>query len=251
MITLTPEEIKGNWDTLIGYINTHINDQNRKSNLLKMYSDFEDRLAFMPASAVEHHHSAYPGGYVEHVIRVIEASLQIMKLWSDFGSPLNFTEEELVFVALNHDLGKYGSITEPYYIPNESEWHRKNQGKIYEYNPNLSKMPVQDRSLYLLQHYGITMSETEYIAIKTHDGLYDDGNKSYLITYSASQKPKSSLLYVLHQADMMAARIEFEMWRDDKGSGPATKSKTTKPNQSSTTTIPTDSAKAIFKELFD
>ncbi len=48
------------------------------------------------------------------------------------------------------------------------------------------------------------------IAIQTHDGLYDDGNKKYLFTYLPEQKPRTSLLYIIHQADLMAARIEFE-----------------------------------------
>jgi len=48
------------------------------------------------------------------------------------------------------------------------------------------------------------------LAIQTHDGLYDEGNKKYLMTYMPEQKPRTCLPFVLHQADLMAARIEFE-----------------------------------------
>ena len=48
------------------------------------------------------------------------------------------------------------------------------------------------------------------IAIQTHDGLYDDANVKYLKTFLPEQKPRTSLPYILHQADLMAARIEFE-----------------------------------------
>ena len=48
------------------------------------------------------------------------------------------------------------------------------------------------------------------LAIQTHDGLYDEANKKYLFTYLPEQKPRTSLPFILHQADMMAARIEFE-----------------------------------------
>jgi hypothetical protein len=48
------------------------------------------------------------------------------------------------------------------------------------------------------------------LAIQTHDGLYDEGNKKYLFTYLPEQKPRTSLPFILHQADLMAARIEFE-----------------------------------------
>jgi hypothetical protein len=48
------------------------------------------------------------------------------------------------------------------------------------------------------------------IAIRTHDGLYDESNKAYLMGFTPETKPRTSLVYVLHQADLMAARIEFE-----------------------------------------
>jgi len=48
------------------------------------------------------------------------------------------------------------------------------------------------------------------LAIKLHDGLYDDANKPYLMTWMPETKPRTSLIYIIHQADLMAARIEFE-----------------------------------------
>jgi len=48
------------------------------------------------------------------------------------------------------------------------------------------------------------------VAIQTHDGLYDEANKKYLMSFSAETKPRTSLPFILHQADLMAARIEFE-----------------------------------------
>jgi hypothetical protein len=48
------------------------------------------------------------------------------------------------------------------------------------------------------------------IAIQTHDGLYDEANKKYLLSFMPEQKPRTSLPFILHQADLMAARIEFE-----------------------------------------
>jgi hypothetical protein len=49
------------------------------------------------------------------------------------------------------------------------------------------------------------------VAIQTHDGLYDEANKKYLVSFTPEQKPRTSLPYILHQADMMAARIEWEI----------------------------------------
>ena len=42
-------------------------------------------------------------------------------------------------------------------------------------------------------------------------GLYDSANEKYLKAFMPEQKPRTSLPFILHQADMMAARIEFEI----------------------------------------
>ena len=48
------------------------------------------------------------------------------------------------------------------------------------------------------------------VAIQTHDGLYDPANEKYLKSWMPETKPRTSLPFILHQADMMAARVEFE-----------------------------------------
>jgi hypothetical protein len=69
-----------------------------------------------------------------------------------------------------------------------------------------------------LQQAGIELTFNEWVAIKTHDGLYDDGNKAYLISSQNESKLRSSLPLVLHQADILAARVEWEMeWIDKVG----------------------------------
>jgi hypothetical protein len=76
-----------------------------------------------------------------------------------------------------------------------------------------SKIPfasVPDRGLFLLQSHGVQYTFNEMLAIQTHDGLYDEANNKYLKNFMPEQKPRTSLPYILHQADLMAARIEFE-----------------------------------------
>ena len=62
----------------------------------------------------------------------------------------------------------------------------------------------------MLQSHGIQYTFNEMVAIQTHDGLYDPANDKYLKSYMPETKPRTSLPFILHQADMMAARIEFE-----------------------------------------
>ena len=247
MKKLTAEQIQINWETLISIIEKYISD-NRKENLMKFYDDFKDRMMFAPASAKGHFHNAMPGGYVEHILHIVNHSLEIKQLWEKNGAEINFTDEELVFAALHHDLGKVGDLEHDYYIPQDSDWHRKNRDEIYKHNPSLQYMKVPDRGLWLLQHYGVKVTEKEYIGIKLTDGLYDDANTAYLKGYNPDYKLRTNMCYILHQADMMATHIEFDQWsRSNEVEEPMnTKVPKTKNEQKQV-----DNLKSKFDELFN
>lgn len=207
---LSAEKIQENLECFYKFINDYISEP-RRTQLLQLYKDQEEVLVLAPASSKAAFHNSFPGGYVDHVNRVVKASLQVSELWNVMGANTDtYTTEELVFAALNHDLGKLGLNGKPRYIPNDSEWHVKNQGANYKPNAELPFLPVQDNSLFILQSAGIQLSMNEYIAIKIHDGLYDDGNKAYLISGQNESKLRSCLSFVIHQADMIAARVEWE-----------------------------------------
>ena len=252
MKNFTAEELQANYFKLLGYIDTHITGD-RKSQLRKLYEDHAERIMLMPASGNENYHNCFIGGYVDHVMRVVDIALDIKKLWESYGADVNYTTEELVFAALNHDLGKIGTEEAEMYIHNDSEWHRKNQGKIYKMNPANSFMTVPDRSLRLLAERGIKVSENEWFGIKLHDGMYDESNKHYYISYDMNSRLRTNLPYVLHQADQAAARIEYETWVAKQSPLTAT---TVRPKKSNieTTTALSDSDKSdlmnAFKDLF-
>ena len=211
MKQLTEKQIIENWDKLIKLIEDTF-DGERKEKLLEMYKYFEDRMSIAPASGKAHYHNAMVGGYVEHVLHVVDCALKIKKLWEEDGATINFTDEELIFAGMHHDLGKVGDLEEDYYIPQESEWHRKNQGSIFKHNPKLQYMSVTDRSFFILQHFQIPMSEWEYIGLRLTDGMYEDANKTYYMNYNPDWSLKSNIAYILHQADMMATHIEGDEW---------------------------------------
>ena len=211
MKQLTEQQILDNWNKLIQLIEDTFQGE-RKDKLLEMYKYFEDRMSVAPASGKEAYHNAMVGGYVEHVLHVTDYAIQLKELWKSNGAEINFTDEELIFAAMHHDLGKVGNLNQDYYIPQDSEWHRKNRGEIFKHNPNLQYMTVTDRAIFLLNHFGISMTEWEYIGIRLTDGLYEEGNKSYYISYNPDWSLKSNIAYILHQADMMATHIEYDQW---------------------------------------
>jgi len=248
---LTAEQIVENWNDLLKVIDDNFKGD-RKDKLKAMYLDLEDRMSMQPASSFDHYHNAFEGGYVDHVLRVIKCAKQVYPLWKSMGSDCEgYTEEELIFVALNHDIGKMGFPGEgnEIYIPNDSEWHRKNQGKMYKINPNNAFSLVNDLSIWLLQHYNITITWNEMLGIKLTDGLYDESNKPYFMSRTADSKLKTNLGYVMHQADSMAARIEFETWYKDNpaGTAPIKKQYAKKTLTDSNVSV---NAQEMFKDLF-
>jgi hypothetical protein len=209
-MNLTAEQIQQNWLRLIGFIEDHITSP-RKEKLIEFYEEFSERLMLMPAAHKKEYHNAFPGGYVEHVNRVITCALHLHDLWAQMGADVStYTKEELVFSALNHDLGKMGDDENESYIPQTDNWRREKLGEDYMFNTKVPFASVPDRGLFLLQSHGIQYTFNEMITIQTHDGLYDEANKKYLMTYLPEQKPRTALPFIVHQADLMAARIEFE-----------------------------------------
>jgi hypothetical protein len=207
---LTAEQIKENWDQFTSNIENWI-EGDRKQALLDFYNQYQDRLILMPAAHKKEYHNAFPGGYIEHVNRVVGCALKLYDLWADMGADITtFTVEELVFSAINHDLGKMGDEDNEAYIPQTDNWRKEKLGEDYMFNSKVPFASVPDRGLYLLQAHGIRYSFNEMLAIQTHDGLYDEANKKYLHTFMPEQKPRTALPFILHQADLMAARIEFE-----------------------------------------
>ena len=209
-LKLTAQQISQNWDTLMSRIDSYIAEP-RRTQLKDFYSKFQERIIMMPASYKKEYHNAFPGGYVDHVIRVIDSALKLNKVWIDMGvDDSTYTMEELVFSALNHDLGKIGDEYNESYIPQTDKWRQEKLGEDYMFNEKLAFASVPDRSLFLLQSYGIKYTFNEMVAIQTHDGIYDEGNKKYLMSFTPGQKPRTALPFILHQADLMASRIEFE-----------------------------------------
>ena len=241
---LQANQIEENWNSLIKLIEDNFTGE-RKENLLKMYNHLKDRMMFAPASSKEHFHNAFPGGYVEHVLNITRAVKSVYQTWKDHGAHINFTEEEMIFATLHHDLGKVGDDEMDYYIPNESEWHRKNQGKIYTPNPKLQYMNVSDRSLWLLQKFNIKLNQTEYIGLKLADGLYEEGNKQYFISFSPDFELQTNLPHIIHQADMLASKTERDNWKYGEKKQVNVKVPKTKDEQKQV-----ENLKSKFDELF-
>jgi hypothetical protein len=247
---LDEKQITENYEKLRKLINQTFTGE-RLQSLNKMYDHLEDRIVLTPASSTAHFHNAFAGGYIEHVLRVTQNAVKVFEMYEEVGIGIgDYDRETVIFTALHHDLGKVGNADESWYIPNDSQWHIENQGKVYKTNPSMHWMNLNDRTFWMLNHFGITISEIEYLGIKLTDGLYDDGNKPYFIAYGADNALKSSLPFVMHQADIMAARFENERWVKLKQGSVAPKNVGGRPAKKTKLQNIQMPAKVDFKSIF-
>jgi hypothetical protein len=250
------EQIMENWNELLKIINERFSGE-RRDKLIEIHKYFEERMSLAPASGRDFFHSAFPGGYVTHVLNVIKFAIELYDVWLKNGSMIDYNKEELVLCALVHDLGKVGNLDEDLYLPNEDEWRRNKLRETYNNNNKIQFMFVQDRTLYLLQHFGLKLSEKEWIAIKIHDGLYHKGNEGYFMAYDFGKELQSNLALILHQADFMAQRIEYETWKNNGSAKPKPIVLTTKitnktlknENKSSSNIIDDDEFDKLFEGI--
>jgi hypothetical protein len=205
----TEAELKANYEKFIAIVNKYFTGD-RLSKLLFMYSDDElgGNLMVSPASGNKNYHNAYEGGYIDHIFNVCKNALKMKDLFIAQGGTQDFTDEELIFCALHHDLGKLGTKQHLHYIPNDSDWHIKNRGDVFMKNPSNQYMTLTDRTFFTLQDYGIKINENEYFGIKLTDGMYDEDNQKYLKTFNKDNVQKSAIARIMHWADHMSTVIE-------------------------------------------
>ena len=215
-MSLSAEKIQKNYEKHLKIIDSYIGD--RKDSIKSMISHMEETYVMAPASGKSWYHSAFAGGYVDHVNRVVEYAVKQSRLYQEMGGTIDYTEEELVFAALFHDLGKLGDGDRPNYIPQTDKWRQDKLSEMYTFNPDLDFMLIPDRSLFILQKFGIKVSQKEFLGIRLHDGVFDKANESYFFSNVESSRQKTSLISVLHTADFLASKVEYDMWKGNNGS---------------------------------
>lgn len=213
---LTEQEIQSNFNDFVKFVEKSFTGE-RQEKLLFMYSENElgNEAAIAPASMNEHWHLAYPGGYIQHVMHVVKNSFGVKKLWEVSGAEIDFTDDEMVFAALHHDLGKLGDETGAYYKNQDQEWLLR-KGEFYKMNPDIQYMEVTDRAVYNLQRYGIKYNWKEYLGMKLADGMYNEATEKYLKSFRPELRLKTNLPRIIHIADYTSCISEYDTWANPK-----------------------------------
>ena len=227
-MSISAEKIQANYEKHLKIIDKYIGE--RKEAVISMIKHMEDTYVMAPASGKTWYHSAFPGGYVDHVNRVVEYAVKQSRLYQEMGGTVDYTEEELVFAALFHDLGKMGDGDRPNYIPQTDKWRQDKLSEMYTYNPELDFMLIPDRSLFILQKFGIKVSQKEFLGIRLHDGVFDKANEAYFFSNVESSRQKTSIISVLHSADFLASKVEYDIWKREGNTSQPKRPKTVSSN---------------------
>jgi len=215
-MALTAEKIHSNYEKHLKIIDTYIGD--RKEQCKELISHLGEGYIMAPASSKSWHHNAFAGGYIDHVNRVVQFAIEQKRMYERLGGTIDFTEEELVFAAIFHDLGKIGDGEQENYIPQTDKWRQDKLNEIYTFNPDLDFMLIPDRSLFILQKFGIKVSKNEFLGIRLHDGVFDKANEAYFFSNVPSSRMKTNIVYILHTADFLASKLEYDQWLSQGGS---------------------------------
>tara|TARA_B100000214_G_scaffold370007_1_gene343987 strand:- start:674 stop:1141 length:468 start_codon:yes stop_codon:yes gene_type:complete len=147
-----------------------------------------------PASLRETEYNSRPGGLIEHALDVALAMKSINESLS-----LGVSTSSILKVGLLHEIGKIGDEENDWVIEQDSEWHREKLKQNYKYNEEATKMSISHRTLYLLQKFGIKLTQEEWIAIQIAPGSHYEENRFYVGSEPALaillQKAKSLVIH--------------------------------------------------------
>ena len=211
---MTAEKILENWNKLMKIIEDNFSGT-LKTNILKLHEHFEERIIEAPASGRPDYHNCFPGGYLDHVLRIIETGLDVKQQFIKMGVEVTCSDSDIILAAMFHDLGKVGDLEHPYYIVQTDEWRRNKLNEFYTYSKELENLSVTDRALWLLQHFDIKVSQEVWKAIKLADGMFDDGNTKL---FKLGTNNQNILHYIIHFADWMATVAEKQHYIQTKDS---------------------------------
>lgn len=158
--------ISQNWEGFKKYA-TKAAAMRSDRNIHSLLEELENHdILTTPSSTRIEYYGCYQGGLVEHAVRTL---LYMLKLKTVYGLEKEVSGDSLVITALFHDIGKVGNLPTktPYYIEQNSSWHREKLGQLFEINPKMAFVSPQQLSLFNLAHGNIVLSVEEWYAISS------------------------------------------------------------------------------------
>ena len=164
------ENIESNWKTYEKLCRRLSDDK-----LNKLLDALGERNVMCPATPRTEQYNCEPGGLVQHSL---DTTIMMRTLNKSLGFDLPVAS--ILKVGLLHDIGKVGDLENDYFVEQDSDWHREKLGQYYKYNEDLQKMSVSHRTLYTLQHFGVSLTTEEWLSIQLSQGSHFEENRFYV-----------------------------------------------------------------------
>jgi len=142
-------------------------EQAKKAGSAGIDSLLEERsedIILAPASTRLEYVCCYPGGLVEHSLRVLNFMAKLRVLYE---KSLEVPVTSVVLVGLFHDIGKIGSKTKNYYVEKDSKWHQEKLGQFYDIHDKFKGISVNQLSLFTLTENEVKLNLDEWYAISS------------------------------------------------------------------------------------
>jgi len=161
-------------------------------------------VASAPVATHIHYGGAYDGGMVEISLQTLKYAAKL-----NVAYEANIPADSLVVCSLLSLLGAYGTEKQSFFIWNESEWHRKNQGAIYTIEPKLANLSIPNLSLWRLNSLGFSISPEELQVIQTmgYDRSRYLTGKDNQSSTGSQDSPVSWLTLIINQAYAAACAV--------------------------------------------
>jgi len=134
-------------------------DRHGIKKLIEWLQDPDNGFVDAPASRTRKRHHCYPGGLIDHSLKMYSALRNLIK-----KSKLKIPDKSVIIIALLHDICKVGT----YQFVVESK-----KGAKFEYKRD-DKYPIGhgDKSIIVVQQF-IKLTMDEAMAIRWHMGPFD------------------------------------------------------------------------------
>jgi hypothetical protein len=144
---------------------TRFNEMNAKYKLFspELLAFLGDGLFTAPASTTEELHNCFPGGLLDHLIRVGTYAVRINN-----ALPKPYPVEQVIKVSFLSEIGKVGL-----YEFNTVDWQIK-KGQLYTFNENLTSLRVGERSAYYALTMNTPLTPEEYQALINYEKSSED-----------------------------------------------------------------------------
>ena len=163
------------WEQYSRLLKSTFDDPNPVIELLDALGE---RMVTTPSGRFVNDPGCEPGGMIKMSLKTAKQATRLMEAY-DMPAEM---KKSVVKVALLHDIGKVGDLKYDWLTPQDSSWHREKQGMYYKFfeADDIQRMSISHRTLYLLQHFGVKLSQDEWLAIQLAGGFHFEENRWYV-----------------------------------------------------------------------